>query len=332
MPRHHLVPRFYLRRFADDRQNLVVIDRHPPHRSRMRPVKLMCAEEGYYAMPTETIAESHRDGHDPEIVEGLLSRIEHETARALPRLLDGQFPPTSEDRYAITQFIAVQMTRTQRFREDTEALMTLAAQQHIEMELTNNPEQIPRWLKSRGEAHDDAAVRAFRDRLEGEGFPKVKPSQPFAVQESLRMAMIDFHPRLFLRPWRMFHFDADCLVTSDNPVGTWSPQLPEEQPIVDGLNATMIVMPLNRRTALALMKNGADQAAMLPATSTRAKQINLAVMSEASKWIFHHPGDRPLDSVDIPPRTAFVDEVVGVRAPGDGTVRELHRIVKRPVL
>jgi hypothetical protein len=46
VPRHHLVPRFYLRRFADARQNLIVVDRDPPHRSRVRPVKLVCAEEG----------------------------------------------------------------------------------------------------------------------------------------------------------------------------------------------------------------------------------------------------------------------------------------------
>jgi hypothetical protein len=282
-------------------------------------------------MPTETITESHRAGHDPEIVEGLLSRIEHETAQALTRLLGDQFPPTIEDRYTVTQFIAVQMTRTQRFRDDTEALMTFAAQQRIEMELTNNPERIAQWLKSRCEPHDDAAVRVFRDRLNGEGFPKVKMSQPFAVQQSLRMAMIDFHPRLFLRPWRMFHFDKDCLVTSDNPVGTWSARSSDEQSVVDGLNATMIAMPLDRRTALALMKGGADQAARLPATSTRVMQINLAVIGEASKRVFHHPDDRPLDSIDIPPRTEFVDEVVGVRIPGDGTVREQHRVVKRPV-
>jgi len=39
VPRHHLVPRLYLRRFDDTRQNLVAIDRESPHRSRMRPVK-----------------------------------------------------------------------------------------------------------------------------------------------------------------------------------------------------------------------------------------------------------------------------------------------------
>ncbi|WP_166664337.1 DUF4238 domain-containing protein [Actinophytocola oryzae] len=330
MPRHHLVPRFYLRRFADDRQNLVVVDRDPPHRSRMRPVKRVCAQEGYYAMPTETIAESHRVGHDPEMVERVLSQIEHKAAQALTHLLDGQFPPTVEDRYRLTQFIALQKTRTRRFREDAEAVGTLAAQQYIEMELTNNPERIPQWLKSRGEAHDVAAVQAVRDNL-SERFPKLRMSQTFAVQQALRMAIDAYHPHLVQRPWRLFRFDTDCLVTSDNPVGTWSPRSPDEQPAVDGINATMIVMPLDRRTALALMDRGTERVVDLPAASTRARQINLAVVSEASRSIFHHPADRPLDGIEVPRRTAFIDEVIGIRIPGDGTIREQHRVIKRPI-
>jgi hypothetical protein len=183
------------------------------------------------------------------------------------------------------------------------------------MKLSNDPEPILQWLKSRGEAHGAAAVQAFEERLTGEPFPKLRMSQPFAVQQFLRMALNDFHPHLFQRSWRLFRFDHEYLVTSDNPVGTWSPRAPDEPPAVDRLNATMIVMPLDRRTAVALMDNGADRVVDLSSTSTRAQQINMAVIGEASQRIFHHPDDRPLDGIAIPPRTAFVDEVIGVRIP-----------------
>lgn len=329
VPRHHLVPRFYLKRFADDRQNLVVVTRNAPHRSTMKPVKVVCAKEGFYAMPTEDIAEGHRDGHDPEIVEQVLSQIESDTATAIETLLAGRFPPTMQDRYRITQFIALQMTRGHAFRDDTEALATLAAKTYIDTSPRSAAEGIRQWLNARGDARHDTAVQDFRARLQEEGFPRLQMSQPHMVQHLLRIALYTFHPALFTRRWRLHRFDHGCLVTSDSPVGLWSPTLPGGESHVGPLNAPMIVMPLDRRTALTLVDNGSER--MVEGTPLRARQFNTAVIAEASERIFHHPGDHPLDELEIPPRTAFVDEVIGIREPGDGTLRVQHRIVKRPV-
>ncbi len=76
-----------LRRFADEEDQLSVVQREPPHSSHLSMVRKACNEVGFYELPAADIAESHQAGHDPEQVEKTLSEIEGSP----PRCLTGSF-------------------------------------------------------------------------------------------------------------------------------------------------------------------------------------------------------------------------------------------------
>jgi hypothetical protein len=154
-------------------------------------------------------------------------------------------------------------------------------------------------------------------------------SQPHAVQEALRFAMELCLPELLTRRWRVLRFDVP-LVTSDAPVTPWSPSAPgDERASPPGIaTARMIVLALDRYTALAMVHADSDKVVAAPAR--RALQINTAVANNAHRWIFHHPHDAPLVDVRIDPPAVVTDEIRGARAHDDGSVGILHWLVKRP--
>lgn|SRR6185437_896459 len=86
--RHHLVPQFWLRNFADSRERLMMIPRRPPHQRRGVSVAKACAEQGFYEIATSDLEESHRAGHDPEAVEKVLASLEGTVSRIM-----ADFPP-----------------------------------------------------------------------------------------------------------------------------------------------------------------------------------------------------------------------------------------------
>jgi Protein of unknown function (DUF4238) len=252
MPRSHLVPQFLLRNFADPDEKLIMISRRPPHRSQPITVSNACAERGFYTIAAEALEESHRVGHDPGIAETALSDVETAAAEIIRTVIDGEFPLPPEQRFRLSVFVALQMTRGWRFRKDTNDLSTIAMRQEMEMVPLD---RFRDWLRRNGEPFDDQAVATFRERVLGEDGPRMVMNQAAAVQQSFRFAVEELIPYLFTRTWRLLRFRQDLLLTSDTPVGMWSPvpatpDFPEGQDFSVGVgNARLICLPLNRRTA-----------------------------------------------------------------------------------
>jgi hypothetical protein len=316
-----------LKRFATEQRKLVMVDRQPPHAPRPSSVKNACAECGFYSIPAEELEESSRDGHDPEAVEHLLATLEGDTDPLIAGLIAGHFPPSPVERFSIAVFTAVQMTRGWRWRQDMEAVGNIITREQASLVPRN---AIRDWLRGQGDRHDATAVRAFRERMfRADNSVEVRMTQAYAVQESLRMAVGDLAPRLFARPLRLLRFDDNVLLTSDNPVGIWAPAPGGVSPAIGRGDAPMIFLPLDRRTALAFATNGSDRVSH--PGPIRARQINLSLIEDARRWIFHHPDDQPLQGITIPPLTELVQEVVAVREGSDGMTHELHRIAKRRV-
>lgn len=309
-----------------------MIARRPPHHGRIVSVANACVEQGFYEIAADDIEESHRAGHDPEAVEKVFASIEGTVSRIMGAVLQDGFPLPPEHRFKLSLFAALQVTRGWRFRREMNDLGTFAMHQYVE---TLSPDYFRDWLRSRGEAHHADAVAAFRERVLGPQGPRLIMGQAFAVQESLRMAVEQITPHLFLRSWRLLRFPDDLLLISDNPVGIWTP-VPASagwsagQDFSVGVaNASMVCLPLNRRTALAMtMRKGPNE--VIISGPTRARQINMALIHDAQRWIYHHPSDHPLDEIEIPEPAVFTDEVVAVRDDADRTRREFHRVIRRP--
>jgi hypothetical protein len=324
-PNHHLVPRMYLRHFADASGKLTVVARQPPHASHISTVKNACNEVGFYELPAEELDESDplADGWDPEAVEKFLSQVEGDAAPVIDALVAGRFPLSPADRHAMALFVALQITRGWSYRIRAQRAMDLLGPDLIA--INTREEVIRERLAAEGRSASRRAIKNAQRRLAE--LPTITLPQGYLVATAVGHAMKTCRPLIENRPWRLLQFDEGSLVTSDQPVGLWTPG---SQKSVGLATAQMIYMPLNRNTALAAATSGPDKISL--AGPTRARQINESVARHAHRWIFHHPADKPLSELDLPPIEEITSEVVTQVEEPDGTTHELVRMVSQPKL
>ena len=129
---HHFIARFFLRRFADERERLMVV---PLERSRtpdLRHIDDVAVRRDFYTHIDEDVGET-------VAVEKILSVIEGNAAEVLRALDNGvrPFPASDEHRGHIAMFMAFQLTRDPSTRRRMEAM----ADQAIKMDasLCRNP-------------------------------------------------------------------------------------------------------------------------------------------------------------------------------------------------
>ena len=99
--RHHTVPQFYLRGFADGERIATV--RMPGDQPFVQSVRKAASEMNFYSIA------GHEDG--PDVFEKLLSSIEGEASRVFGHIADGTWPLEQEDRWTLAHFIALQAVR-----------------------------------------------------------------------------------------------------------------------------------------------------------------------------------------------------------------------------
>src|SRR4051812_23309525 len=104
---HHLIPEFYLLRFADDAGLVQVFDKSTGVR-RGIPPRVLMTERDYYTIQT---VEGPSD-----LVERWLSKLEGAMAEELRRIERGAFPPTGESLGVLSLFIAFQLCRGRQFQ------------------------------------------------------------------------------------------------------------------------------------------------------------------------------------------------------------------------
>ena len=322
VPRHHIVPQMTLRRFADEAERIVMIDRGGGRRLRTK-VHNACAESGFYVIPSEELQEQARDGHDPELVEKLLANIEGSSKTLLDKMVQGYFPLSLEDKFHLSLFLAIQMARGWAYREDIHASANILLQHEIQAAFEDG--RIRTSLKRSGQPYGRRAVERYK--LMSTNL-KISMKQAYAVQSFLRTALDELMPRVYFRSWRLLRFTEPSLLTSDNPFCYWTAA--GAKATYGIADAPVVYYPIDRSTALAMHLQATAERVSVSG-EVRASQINLGVASEAEKWIFHHPSDDPLAGQSIPPRTKMSEEVVNRRVESDGTVRELHRIIRRPI-
>lgn len=280
-----------------------------------------CNQIGYYEIPTDDLEVEARQGHDPEQVETIFAGIEGESNQYIDEMLSGVFPPSPESRYRLSMYVALQITRGWSFRQRMDEVANLVAPHFVELHAS--PERVRAMLRRSGRPHKPTDVDNIIAWLTGPEGPRPVLRQGHYVQNMLQLAM-EIMPHLFQRVWRLLDFGEPMLLTSDEPVA-----IDQSQDDAGGIaNSRAIWIPLDRQHALAFTRTGTEQ--IVPSKRTRANQINSIIASQAHRWIFHHPDDNPLVGLKLGPRTTLADEVVDVIRGGD-TIRELHRLVERPV-
>lgn len=329
-PRHHLVPQFYLRNFADNSQQLSLVDRDRPDRAVRSAVRKACAEVGFYRIETEVLVrDEDRADHDPESVEHHLSQFEQAAAPAVYKLLrTGWADFTKEDWYHLINHIALQSVRGHRWREDFNAMAT--HQMRLQLGATVIDDRVRTWLHANGCPASADEVGIFKAELLGPSGPKLVAPDAVMIQEGIKLALGELGERLADKmTWSLILSDTVPVLTSDEPVCWWSPgDVP-----VGYATASIVWFPLSPRVILQLRDREADRDELgLPPVASPAGRdelvclVNSQIANQAHRWIIHHPDDRPLDGLQIAPRTTWGDQFVSVTEDGS-TSHELwvHR-------
>jgi hypothetical protein len=100
----------------------------------------------------------------------------------------------------------------------------------------------------------------------------------------------------------LVRFSKRKLITSDTVISLHRAPRPENAFYGMGLlTADEVHAPLARDVALILMPRDDMDGVRLHASTAMAKHINLVVGANSQRWVFHHPDDSPLESIDLPP-------------------------------
>lgn len=290
--RHHYVPQFYLRGFADGEQIATV--RLPGDVRYTTSVRKTGAENGFHSVP------GHPDGDDA--FEKVLSPIEGEASQIFGRIESGEWPLPPNDRATLAYFIALQATRGPEQRRNMDQLA--ASMTRLEIGYGGKA-NVKAWAKQeRGIDLTDDEAELMWEQATQPGGPPIRHTALAHIEQM--MEMVDtIQPSLSFRPWTLIRFDDESLITSDTPVTMTA--RPDDGPWmgVGFMTAQLVLYPLTRK--LGLMMN--DPEAMIdlgvPVERVRnsefdltqagfldiANALNWNTARRASLSIFHHPED-----------------------------------------
>ena len=298
--RHHTVPKFYLRGFAEGETVLTVA--LPGHRRYKQSVNDASVETDFYALP------GHEAGDD--VFEKALSSVEAAAGAVLKKVSSGMWPLGERDRTTLSYYIALQAARTQSQRRTADSL---AAQiMRLDIGLGGQARFRDRLQSRVGELGEGRLDELWKQSVRPEG-PPIRISNA-RFTEQIRSTAESIVPYLVGRPWTLVRFDKRSLVTSDAPVGLV--QQPDENPWegVGYLTAWGVTMPLTRKLGLVLgdpmpfadkvplerVRRGELDTLMPVGTVQMEKFLNEQTISHASKWIYLHPADERFVPDELP--------------------------------
>lgn len=286
-----------LRNFAQNERTLQVVSRTNPSESHRESVDKAAAESGFYNIPAGDVEPEAGRQHDPESIEAALSTVEGFTKPILSRIAQGTGLVEERDKFQLSLFVALQVTRGWQYRSMVRQLATRMAKQFYNPCEGTVRASVREYLASIARPNNPEEVTNFINTVRQSGW-MLDPGKTFLVQESMSQACSVLSPILFSRPLRVFRFERPSLLTSDAAVGLWAPDGSEPRS-AGVLDARGVFMAINRYTALGFMSTGEDRD--IAGSPFWARHINLSIADRAHSWIYHHPDDNPLADIALPP-------------------------------
>jgi len=283
---HHVVPQFYLRRFADGEQ-MVRQWSINAHRGLLTPVRHATVVKDLY-----TVDDKH--GAELDGFEDGLGRIESDAARALHEVLTSRrWPLKDRSRQQLSLWLSAQYLRTPRSRGFLEAQMNSLRASLDESSIDRMREEI----RALGWTDDEIDIKWAEtlDYYASEG------PQPRNVHVGWFMNLVfDASKTLFERPWHLFRFDHPVLLTSDCPIVPIRENIRE--PGLHLLSAPLVHVSLDRFTLLQLLpaketiQEGDDL--LWQGAQELATMSNIMVIEHADRHTYEHPDDSIQDSLN----------------------------------
>jgi Protein of unknown function (DUF4238) len=261
---HHTVPRFYLDRFANDDQQIGVVQLPGDIRYRQSTRDASVVKD-FYNIDNRA---------DPNAIENLIAEIEGDAAAVFRKVLDDHhWPLDSNDRSILATFFGLQRVRGPHQRQ----LFTEIA------------EVVASALDHEGKA---AAGSAKTDQVN-----EIKHAHISSLVDV--MAYASFY---FGRSWAVIRFSRKRLLTGDAPVSLL-PDPGTPNAAVGIGNAWAILFPMSRTTGLMMFQilAGEKQIDTTAEGSTHlASVFNEATINNARERIFYHPDDASMIPSELP--------------------------------
>ncbi len=290
---HHIVPKFYLRGFANRRKLLLVLNRSDLTRRHYATYNDAAKIKDFYTVQL--------DGAWSDEFEGQLSKIESLCAPVLARVLaGGNFPLNAADREAIAMMVALQFIRGQDNRRAASRLNAYM----VRMMLMNTTREQLRTTIRETEGRE-ATTEEIEKAIE---FARNPTRYDVQVHKNMDvLTQMDGLHSLFgvarARSFRLLRWSKPCLLTSDSPVALTSKPNAELAFYGIGLGtADEVVLPLDRRHALVLHGRAGEDLLVDDPGPDKAWLANRRVAGNAIEQIYLHPDDGSLlDGVDLGP-------------------------------
>jgi hypothetical protein len=294
--RHHLVPQFYLRRFADEKDRIAQCRLGEPRNIHVTSIANAVVETDFYTVEEISGAKTDR-------AESHLAGIEGEAATGFRSLLDeGEWPLSPETRLRIATWIALQAVRGTKTRNTLDELLDVMMKTLI---ADGGKQGLKRLLEEFGDTESlqdlDGTWQLLSnfDEFKVKAHPNQHLVQIFDMLPGITRLMS-------ARKWIYVHFEQKTLLTCDEPVVL----IADTDPLMGaGLGtAPNILVPLSRRAGLWLGELQSDltegqqsrKDVQIPGTTFLANTFNDAVIGNARKAILTHPDDQHLLKGELP--------------------------------
>jgi len=282
--RHHFLPKFYLRHFADHKKRVRMYESGRKKKAIVTSVNNAAVQSGFYTVTEES-------GEESQKVERLLSLIEGQAKAAIERILKGKFPPDPGDRNFLALFLALQTLRTPEHRRQYEVMVDYTQKVMLE---GWTPDYVRERLKEKGLEPTDEAVAEIIDVVENPDKYEFVPHQNEHIKIMLSVAT-QVAPVIAARAWLVGHCKTATFITSDHPVVWYSRPTEMSRYVGVGIaNAEEVYYPLDRHYVLALAPPGTLQERAIALVKDNVLFVNSLVAGYSHKWVFQHPDDEPV--------------------------------------
>lgn len=315
--RQHTLSKFYLKGFADEREQILRIALPGTPRIRLS-IRDATVIKDFYSV------ELH-GGKRSDMFERSFSEIEGPASNVLDAILGGKWPLCLEEKGQLGFWIALQQLRG----EEVRASQNQVGAEFIRLVVgVSGKEALRRHIES-------AEGRSIGDEeLDSEWQDITKPGGPTIVPNPVEhiRTVIQLTPGLaaYLRDshWTLHRFQRRALVTCDHPVsmdqadrGPWEG--------VGLAAADIFTLPLSRRVGLTIQPRRrlerftADTASvadfLVDGTTSTANSINQQTVREARRYVYMHPEDDLDRRIQLPePTTTSRMSAIGI----DGLISE----------
>lgn len=285
--RQHIVPAFYLKRFAAN-DRLIVVRRGMP--------KPFIAKVNRFALLRNFNTVTGPDGNPSYEIEHRYKRCEDATAPILRMIADTGSIPVGEPRAVLALFMALQSTRTPEFRD----LTNLEIEMHLKMLMYGqNDASIRHTLREMGgrepTEEEFTHAKAIIENIDG---MRIEATNEYSLELAWNLATEAIMPHLWReRAWYLIQADERVFMTSDHlTVFHRAPGIP-----IGIETAPIIYFPIDPYRTIMLLKEKKWATQLLAPHPAAIRDINQLIANELYEWVAYHPEQAdPLAGLEVP--------------------------------